>query len=214
MHTVAVVEDNPGLGAGIRRLIDAMPEFRCVGVFKDGPSALVGIPKAQPKIVLMDINLPGMDGIEVTAKLKAQLPDLLVIMVTIYRDSDKIFEALKAGACGYLLKRSSPEDLKRAILDVLHGGAPMNAEIARRVVEAFHKPTSETKGDSNLGLSKREFEILELLATGMANKEIADKLELSVETVRVHLKRVYHKLHVNSRTEAAIRYRDATDGKI
>jgi DNA-binding NarL/FixJ family response regulator len=155
-----------------------------------------------------------MDGIELTARLKAIMPSLLVIMVTIYRDNDKIFDALKAGACGYLLKRSSPEDLRRAILDVKSGGAPMSAEIARRVVEAFHKPADGANADPDLGLSKRENEILQLLSKGMANKEIADHLGLSVETVRVHLKRIYDKLHVHSRTEAAMKYRDATERKI
>jgi DNA-binding NarL/FixJ family response regulator len=214
MTTVAIVEDNAGLGAGLRRLVDAMPEFKCVGVFEDGPTALAGIPAAKPEIVLMDIHLPGMDGIELTARLKAIMPSLLVIMVTIYRDNDKIFDALKAGACGYLLKRSSPEDLRRAILDVKSGGAPMSAEIARRVVEAFHKPADGANADPDLGLSKRENEILQLLSKGMANKEIADHLGLSVETVRVHLKRIYDKLHVHSRTEAAMKYRDATERKI
>jgi DNA-binding NarL/FixJ family response regulator len=190
-----------------------MPEYKCVGVWNDGPSALKGIPSSKSEIVLMDIHLPlGMDGIELTARLKRIMPQLMVIMVTIYRDNEKIFDALKAGASGYLLKRSSPEDLRRAILDVKGGGAPMSAEIARRVVEAFHKPS--TPADPELGLSKRETEILQLLSKGLANKEIADQLGLSVETVRVHLKRIYDKLHVHSRTEAAMKYRDATEGRL
>jgi DNA-binding NarL/FixJ family response regulator len=213
MTNVAIVEDNAGLGAGLRRLVDGMPEYKCSGVWNDGPSALAGITACKPDIVLMDIHLPpGMDGIELTARLKRVMPELMVIMVTIYRDNDKIFDALKAGASGYLLKRSSPEDLRRAILDVKSGGAPMSAEIARRVVEAFHKP-AVTTADPELGLSKRETEILQLLSKGMANKEIADQLVLSVETVRVHLKRIYDKLHVHSRTEAAMKYRDATEGR-
>lgn len=212
MTTVAIVEDNAGLGAGLRRLVDSMPDYKCIGVWNDGPTALAAITAAAPEIVLMDIHLPGMDGIEITARLKRVVPQTLVIMVTIYRDNDKIFDALKAGACGYLLKRSSPEDLRRAILDVKTGGAPMSAEIARRVVEAFHKP-SQTEVDPEFGLSKRETEILQLLSKGMANKEIADQLGLSVETVRVHLKRIYDKLHVHSRTEAAMKYRDATEGR-
>ncbi len=212
MTNIAIVEDNAGLGAGLKRLVDAMPDCKCVGVWNDGPSALQGIPASNAQIVLMDIHLPGMDGIEVTTRLKRDFPELLVIMVTIYRDNDKIFDALKAGACGYLLKRSSPDDLRRAIVDVKTGGAPMSAEIARRVVEAFHKPAEPLK-DPELGLSRREREILQLLSRGLANKEIADQLGLSVETVRVHLKRIYDKLHVHSRTEAAMRYRDAIEGK-
>jgi DNA-binding NarL/FixJ family response regulator len=215
MTTVAIVEDDPGLGAGMRRIVEGMPDCQCVGVWRSGEDALAKVPAFRPDVVLMDINLPGISGIEATAKLKAAIPELLVIMVTVYRDHDKIFDALKAGACGYLLKRSAPAELRQAILDVRQGGAPMSAEIARRVVEAFHRPAPTGRSSSPqeaVHLSKRETEILELLAQGLANKEIADRLTLSTETVRAHLKRIYDKLHVRSRTEAALRYRDATSG--
>jgi DNA-binding NarL/FixJ family response regulator len=142
--------------------------------------------------------------------LKQELPDLQVIMVTVYRDHEKIFDALKAGACGYLLKRSTPAEVRKAIADVRAGGAPMSAEIARRVVEAFHQRAPAPASAETVHLSKRETEILELLAQGLANKEIADRLGLSTETVRVHLRRIYDKLHVHSRTEAAMKFRDAT----
>jgi DNA-binding NarL/FixJ family response regulator len=216
MTTVGIVEDDPGLGAGLRRIVEGTPDCQCVGVWRNGEDALVKVPAFRPDVVLMDIHLPGISGIETTARLKAQVPELLVIMVTVYRDHDKIFDALKAGACGYLLKRSSPSEVRQAILDVRGGGAPMSAEIARRVVEAFHGPRRSSAGTAArdaIHLSKRETEILDLLTQGLANKEIADRLGLSTETVRVHLKRIYDKLHVHSRTEAAMRYRDVSGGK-
>jgi DNA-binding NarL/FixJ family response regulator len=209
MTSIAIVEDNPGLGAGLRAVVEGMSDCVCAGVWTTAEAALKEIPVLKPEIVLMDIHLPGISGIEATARLKAQLPDVLVMMVTVYRDHDKIFEALKAGASGYLLKRSSPAEVRKAILELREGGAPMSAEIARRVVEAFHRPaaTAGPVGEA-ANLSKRETEILELLAQGLANKEIAHRLGLSIETVRVHLKRIYDKLHVHSRTEAAMKFRD------
>lgn len=210
MTSIAIVEDNPGLGASLRAVVEGTSDCRCVGLWTNGEDALKELPALRPDVVLMDIHLPGMSGIEATARLKAQLPELLVMMVTVYRDHDKIFEALKAGASGYLLKRSSPAEVRKAIVELREGGAPMSAEIARRVVEAFHRP-APTQGDT-ANLSKRETEILELLTQGRANKEIAHQLALSIETVRVHLKRIYDKLHVHSRTEAAMRFRDLNRG--
>lgn len=212
MISVAIIEDNPGLGTSLRRIVESMPESQCVGVWRSGEEALVKIPAFRPQVVLMDIHLPGISGIETTARLKQEIPELLVIMVTVYRDHERIFDALKAGACGYLLKRSAPAEVRQAILDVCEGGAPMSAEIARRVVEAFHQPRKSAAGqpEESVQLSKRETEILELLTQGLANKEIADRLGLSTETVRVHLRRIYEKLHVHSRTEAAMKYREGT----
>ena len=214
MTTVAIVEDNPGLAASLRRVVESTPECQCVGVWGSGEEAVAKVPAFRPDVVLMDIHLPGISGIVATARLKAVMPELLVIMVTVYRDHEKIFDALKAGACGYLLKRSAPGEVRQAILDVRAGGAPMSAEIARRVVEAFHKPrpASGAAPAEEMKLTKRETEILELLTKGLANKEIADRLGLSTETVRVHLKRIYDKLHVHSRTEAAMKYRDKSGG--
>ena len=206
--SVAIVEDHEALGKGLCRLVESTPGCTCAGVFVNGEDALKMIPSLSPDVVLMDINLPGMSGIELTARLKARLPNLHVIMVTVYRDHDRIFAALKAGACGYLLKRSTPAEVREAIHAVRAGGAPMSAEIARRVVEAFHQPTTPVTGFDEVKLSRRETEILEKIAQGLANKEIADRLGLSIETVRVHLKRIYEKLHVRSRTEAALKYRD------
>jgi DNA-binding NarL/FixJ family response regulator len=211
MPTIAIVEDNKALANTLREMVELIPDCSCAGVWHTGEDALVKIPAFGPDIVLMDINLPGIDGIETTAKLKQTMPTLQIIMFTVYLDHDKIFDALKAGACGYILKRSAATDLPRALADLAQGGAPMSPEIARRVVEAFYRPASAPTPPSTeeLNLTKRESEILSLLRTGLANKEIADKLNISTETVRVHLKRIYEKLHVHSRTEAAMKYRDS-----
>jgi DNA-binding NarL/FixJ family response regulator len=206
---VAIVEDNAALGASLRKVVESAADFRCIGVWPSAEEALKKVDAFRPQVVLMDINLPGMSGIEATAHIKAHLPEIQVIMVTVYRDHDQIFAALKAGASGYLLKRSTPEDVRQAIRDVRSGGAPMSAEIARRVVEAFHQPAKSLEHE--VKLSKRETEILEWLTKGLANKEIADRLAISVETVRVHLRRIYEKLHVHTRTEAAMKYRDARE---
>lgn len=205
---IAIVEDNAALGNGLRKVVESAEDFKCIGVWTSAEEALKKVDAFRPDVVLMDINLPGMSGIEATAQIKHYLPEIQVIMVTVYRDHDQIFAALKAGASGYLLKRSTPEELRQAIRDVRSGGAPMSAEIARRVVDAFHQPMKSPGADA-VKLSKRETEILELLTTGLANKEIGHRLEISVETVRVHLRRIYEKLHVHSRTEAAMKFRDA-----
>lgn len=207
---VAIVEDNAALGAGLRKIVESAADFRCVGVWTSAEEALKKIEAFRPQVVLMDINLPGISGIEATARIKRHLPEMQVIMVTVYRDHDQIFAALKAGASGYLLKRSTPEEVRQAIRDVRSGGAPMSAEIARRVVEAFHQPLKAPVED-DVKLSKREKEILEHLTKGLANKEIGDRLGISVETVRVHLRRIYEKLHVHSRTEAAMKFRDSKE---
>lgn len=207
---IAIVEDNTALGASLRKIVESAGDFRCLGVWTSAEDALKKIDAFRPQVVLMDINLPGMSGIEATAHIKRHLPEVQVIMVTVYRDHDQIFAALKAGASGYLLKRSSPEEVRQAIRDVRSGGAPMSAEIARRVVEAFHQPV-KTLDSEEVNLSKRETEILEQLTKGLANKEIADRLGISVETVRVHLRRIYEKLHVHSRTEAAMKFRDSRE---
>lgn len=210
---VAIVEDNSALGTSLRKIVESDPSLRCVGVWPSAEEALKKIDAFRPQVVLMDINLPGMSGVEATARIRQFLPDIKVIMVTVYRDHDKIFSALKSGACGYLLKRSTPAEVREAIHDVRTGGAPMSPEIARRVVEAFHMPLTRQSQEQaeEVKLSKRETEILELLCEGLANKEIADRLDISVETVRVHLKHIYEKLHVRSRTEAAMKYRDSRE---
>lgn len=211
---VAIVEDNVALGESLLRVVESIPNARCIGVWGTAEEGLKKIDAFRPSIVLMDINLPGMSGIEATALLKRHLPEIQVIIVTVHREHEKIFDALKAGACGYLIKRSRAADVRQAILDVHSGGAPMSAEIARRVVEAFHQPQAKTEaGQETVNLSQRETEVAKLIAEGLANKEIADRLGISTETVRGHLKNIYEKLHVRSRTEAAVKYLDSVRQK-
>jgi DNA-binding NarL/FixJ family response regulator len=201
---IALVEDQPEVRENWAALINSFPEFQCVCTCISGEEALRVIPEQRPNVVLMDIFLPRMSGIECTAKLKELLPGTQVIILTAMNDKELIFLALEAGADGYLLKRTKPADLRKALLDVIAGGSPMSSEIARRVVESF-RGKAKAK-DKEIGLSAREEEILVLLSKGYANKAIADQLGLSVETIYSHLKRVYEKLHVHSRTEAVIRY--------
>lgn len=207
MTTVGIVEDNENLRQTLGRWIDATPEFRCVCACATGEEALAQIPQQKPDVVLMDIRLPGESGITCTARLKEQIPSLQVIILTLYKDHDLIFQALKAGACGYLLKRSSRPEIMRAITEVREGGAPMTGEIARRVVELFQQPAPAAA--PAVRVSPREQDVLELLAQGLSNKQIADQLGISYETVCVHLRRIYEKLHVRSRTEAVIKHLQA-----
>jgi DNA-binding NarL/FixJ family response regulator len=153
---------------------------------------------------LMDINLPGMSGIDCVEKLKAIDPSLPIVMLTVFEDTDKIFKALVAGACGYLVKRTPPEEILAAIKEVHRGGAPMSTQIARKVVQSFHKMGLSPKDTENL--TDRETQILEGLAKGYLCKEIADNLGISLETVRTHMKKIYEKLHVRSRTQAVLKY--------
>ncbi len=208
---VAIIEDNVALGESLQKVVESMPGARCIGVWGSAEEGLKKIDAFRPSIVLMDINLPGMSGIEATRLLKRHLPEIQVIIVTVHREHEKIFDALKAGACGYLLKRSRAADVRQAILEVHDGGAPMSAEIARRVVEAFHRKGIQSKAatEPEVVLSQRETDVAQLIAEGLANKEIADRLGISTETVRGHLKNIYEKLHVRSRTEAAVKYLDS-----
>lgn len=201
---VAIVEDKTGVRQNWARLINAAPGFRCVATCPSGEEALLTLPKARPQVILMDIQLPGISGIECTAQLKSMLPESQILMVTVYEDAERIFEALKAGASGYLLKTTPPAELVEAISEVTRGGAPMTGEVARKVIAAFQRPPATPTGD--VQLSERETAVLALLAQGYANKEIADRLQISYDTVRAHLKHTYEKLHVRSRTEAVAKY--------
>jgi DNA-binding NarL/FixJ family response regulator len=209
MTKIAIVEDNRIIRESLTEFVQADPECRCVCACATAEEALKLIPKREPDIVLMDIQLPGLSGIECTAQLKQLLPSVHIIMVTVYEDTERIFKALRAGACGYLLKRCSPEELIAAVREVRQGGAPMSREIARKVIASFQEPLAAASEVE--GLSPREKDILELLAEGFPNKQIADRLGLTDGTVRWHLRHVYHKLHVRSRTEAALKFR-ATRG--
>lgn len=184
--------------------VDGAPGFRCVFACATAEEALAELPALKPDVVLMDIHLPGESGIACTAQLKEKLPSVQVIIVTVYRNHELIFQALQAGACGYLLKRSSPEELLKAINEVCSGGAPMTSEIARMLVEAFQKKPANVA--TNEALTQRESEILSWLSEGLSNKEIADRVKISYDTVRAHLRHIYEKLHVRGRTEAVRKY--------
>jgi DNA-binding NarL/FixJ family response regulator len=205
MTRIAIVEDNRVIRESLMEFIHSDPDCTCVCACATAEEALKTIPRHQPQIVLMDVQLPNMSGIECTTQLKQMLPDLHIIMVTVYEDTDRIFRALRAGACGYLLKRCAPEELLAAVREVRQGGAPMSREIARKVIASFQEPLTAAAEVEEL--SPREREILELLASGFPNKQIADRLGLTDGTVRWHLRHVYNKLHVRSRTEAALKFR-------
>ncbi len=201
--TVAVIEDNHTMRKTLVQLVNNTPGYRCVCACSNSKEALVEVPKHCPNVALMDINLPDESGIACTARLTGKMPDLQVIMVTVYANPEIILQALKAGACGYILKRFRPEKIIQAIAEVRAGGAPMTPEIARMVVRSFRAPSAAPSAD---GLSAREAEILGLLTEGLSNKEIAQKTDLSAGTVRNHLGNIFKKLHVSCRTEAAAKY--------
>ena len=201
--TFSIVEDNRGAREGFIALLSRAEGLKCLGSYGTGEAALQGIPKDKPDVALVDINLPGMSGIECVAKLKGLLPQLKVLMLTRYEENDLIFNALRAGASGYLLKKVPPAELIQAIEQVNAGGAPMSMQIARKVVEHFH----QIKHPSNVEkLTPRENEILTLLAKGYLYKEIAENLGITMNTVRTHLHAIYEKLHVQSRTEATLKF--------
>src|ERR1017187_3440248 len=207
---VALVEDDPNLRANLTAMLNSSSGFQCQAAYPDGMAALRGIPANRPDVVLMDINLPGMLGTECVRQLKALAPNLPVLMLTVYDDSEQIFKSLMSGATGYLLKRTSRDKLLEAIREVDAGGAPMSPQIARRVVQFFQKanelPKDTQKSSAVVSLTEREKEVLAVLAKGYAYKEIADQLKISFETVRTHLRTIYEKLHVHSRTEAVLKY--------
>ncbi|MBC8096425.1 MAG: response regulator transcription factor [Akkermansiaceae bacterium] len=201
---IALVEDKRDVRESWALLINSYPDFICMSKCTSAEEALKLLPPLKPDVILMDIFLPRMSGIECTARMKTALPKTPIIMLTASDDDEMVFVSLEAGADGYLLKRTKPADLRAALLDVLSGGAPMSSEIARRVVESFRQ---KARGrDESISLTAREEETLILLSKGYSNKEIADKLGLSIETVRSHLKHIYEKMHVRSRAEAVARY--------
>jgi|SRR3569833_388587 len=205
MVKVAIVEDSKTTRESLKAIIDMSPGYRCVCTCQNAEEALSQIPKHQPEVVLMDIQLPKMSGVECVTRLKELMPQVQVVMVTVYQDPDRIFCALRAGASGYLLKRATPEMVLNAIRDVRQGGVPMSAEIARKVIGYFQ--TQPVAAPEIEKLSPREIEILNLIVPGFSNKEIADRLGISIESIRWHLKNIYNKLHVHSRTEAASKLR-------
>ncbi|MFD0896038.1 response regulator transcription factor [Luteolibacter ambystomatis] len=201
---VAIVEDDDWIRDNLAAQIDAAPGFTCTGVFRSAEDALREMPRDAPDVVLMDINLPGMSGIECVKQLKMLLAGVDVLMLTVSDDNENVFESLKAGASGYLLKRTATPVLLRSISEVLRGGGPMSGSIARKVIEFFNRRGVVQSEISRL--TPREREILDHLADGAAYKEIADALGLAFDTVRMHIKGIYRKLHVHSRGEAVAKY--------
>lgn len=201
---VAIVDDDEGIRTSLAALIRRNTNFRLAGDYPNAETALKEIPRHPPDVVLMDINLPGIKGPECVRQLKRQLPAVQFLMLTVYEDSDSLFNSLKAGASGYLLKRTASARLLEAIRDVHAGGSPMTPQLARRVVQFFARPAEGESSIARLTPGEREF--LDLLANGYAYKEIADRMKVSIDTVRSYVRTVYEKLHVHSRTEAVVKY--------
>jgi len=201
---VSIVEDDDRVRESLASLIDGAKGFRCAGAHSNAETALKMIQPEKPDVVLMDIHLTRMNGIECVRRLKAADSRQIILMLTAYDDDDLIFQALKAGANGYLLKQTSPADLLAAIKEVHEGGAPMSSNIARKVIQSFHQAEPASSPTENL--SPREREILNLLARGYTNKEIAERLQIAYETVCTHLRSIYNKLHVRSRSQAIVKY--------
>jgi len=202
--SVSIVEDDPGVRASLVKLIDSSPGFRCLSQHPTAESALQEIPKANPQVVLMDINLPGLSGVECVRRLKPVLAQTQIIMLTVYQNTEHIFNALAAGATGYLLKQTPPAELLAAIRDVHAGGSPMSSHIARKIVQSFQQPSPAARETEPL--SPREAEVLDLLAKGYLYKEIAEKTGLTYATVHTHIRHVYEKLHVRSRAQAVAKH--------
>ena len=198
---VAIVEDNHEIREGLKWMMSQSPELECVYDFSNVEDAIKKIPEQCLDVVLMDINLPGMNGIEAIKHLKPLYPNTQFMMLTVYEDDTMIFKSLQAGATGYLLKGSLSEEVKQAIIDLHNGGSPMSPGIARKVLNAFQVNTPKIEPDFQ-NLSEREIEIVDKLAQGFRYKEISDKLNISTGTVRKHIQNIYFKLHVQSRTEA------------
>jgi DNA-binding NarL/FixJ family response regulator len=203
--TVSIVEDDAPARGILTEWIRNAAGFQCVGVYENAEAALVALPKEKPSVVMMDINMPGMNGIECVRRLKPQMMDTQFVMLTVYEDPDHIFKALSSGASGYLLKRTPRAELLTAIKDVQSGGSPMSSNIARKIVQSFQRFSSASPAEPD-NLSPREREVLELLARGYLYKEIAETLHISVPTVNAHIRRIYEKLHVRSRSQAVAKY--------
>ncbi len=208
-HTIAIIEDDPALRETLQEVLEAAPSWKIVATCPSAEDALTKFAGTCPDVLLMDIQLPGLSGIECVARLKQLHPPVLAMMLTVYDNNDRIFEALAAGASGYLLKRDVPERLLESLTDLLAGGSPMSSAIARKVVQHFQKPIPVKSDEHNL--TPREKQILDLLVKGQFYKEIAWDLGIGVETVRTHLHNIYTKLQVRTRTEAVVKYLGGPD---
>jgi DNA-binding NarL/FixJ family response regulator len=209
--TIAIVEDDVRLRSTLARLIDSTKGFSCVSQHPNAENALMELAVTRPEVVIMDINLPGMNGVECVRRLKEMLPQTQVVMLTVYENTNIIFSALAAGASGYLLKQSSPEQLVEAIREVHNGGSPMSSHIARKVVASFQQVANPVHDYEKLSL--REQEVLDCLAKGFLYREIAEKLDISYATVHTHVRHIYEKLHVRSRTEAVTKHLHQVGGR-
>ena len=205
MIKVGIVEDNKTVREGFETLLNRTPGFQCVCACGTVGDALKRIPKSQPEVVLMDIQLPDATGVECTAKLKQMMPAVQIVIVTVYEDSERIFQALRAGACGYILKRAQPEAVIDAVKEAYEGGVPMTPEIARKVIGQFRQQAAAATQVE--GLTDREREVLELVMQGLGNKAVADRLGVTIAAVKWHLQHIYEKLHVHSRTEAVLKFK-------
>ncbi|HLP78239.1 MAG TPA: response regulator transcription factor [Candidatus Paceibacterota bacterium] len=203
--TVSIVEDDAPARGILTEWIRSAADFQCLGVYEHAEAAAAALPKEKPSVVLMDINMPGMSGIECVRRLKPQMMDTQFVMLTVYEDPDHIFKALSSGASGYMLKRTPRAELLAAIKDVHSGGSPMSSNIARKIVQSFQRFSSASPAEPD-NLSPREREVLELLARGYLYKEIAENLHISVPTVNAHIRRIYEKLHVRSRSQAVAKF--------
>ncbi|HTR40328.1 MAG TPA: response regulator transcription factor [Pseudomonadales bacterium] len=201
--SVSIVEDSEKLRGTLARVLNRAEGFRCVSQYPSAEDALKDLPNAKPDVVLMDINLPGINGVECVRQLKKIMPQVQVMMLTVYEDTENIYDALTAGASGYLLKRTSGPELLDAIREVNRGGSPMTAHIARKVVQSFQRNAPAQPAEN---LSEREQQVLDLLSQGLMYKEIADKLQISYETVHTYIRRIYEKLQVRTRTEAVAKF--------
>uniref|UniRef100_A0A832G8R5 Response regulator transcription factor n=1 Tax=Ignavibacterium album TaxID=591197 RepID=A0A832G8R5_9BACT len=202
MIKVAIVEDNQTIREGLSALINGTEGYKCVAAFRDCETFLNKLNQLEVDVVLMDIGLPGMSGIEGVAQAVKKNPGLNILMLTIYEDSEKVFDALCSGASGYLVKKTPPAKLLEAIKDAHDGGSPMSSGIARQVINAFKETKAKTSNDEDYKLSSREIEVLNLLADGYNYQEIAESIFISVDTVRHHIRNIYKKLHVHSQSEA------------
>ena len=204
---VSIVDDDEAFSHCIQLLVEGNPGMTCLSRYPDGPAALKGLPKDPPDIVIIDLQMPGLSGVEVIRELRPKMRSTLFVVLTSHSDDERVFESLKAGATGYLLKRSAPVEILSAINEAHSGGSPMSTYIARRVVESFSLRTeSKPAQRSKIDISTREEQILTLLAQGYLYKEIAHELGISLDTVRTHIRRIYEKLQVRSRTEAVVKF--------